>query len=386
VIALAEDGHKVVACAWRVLDGGEWAGGEPTHGYRFAGLLAFEDPVREGVADAIAACRDAGIHIVMVTGDHPVTARAVAREIGLGDPTAVIVSASDMETRLESGAGDPLRDVDVVARAVPSQKLMLVRALQDSGEIVAVTGDGVNDVPALQAADIGIAMGERGTRSAREVAAIVLLDDNFRTIVGAISEGRQLFRNLQLSFAYLLMVHIPLVTTAALIPLAGYPMLYLPIHIVWLELVIHPTALLVFQDLPPLERLAPIARGRGRARFFGWRDVVVIGAVGMLITALITLGFGYSVAGPDGVEHARALAVAGLTFASAALTAALSRLRTWVARSISGGTVALSILLIQTPPLARLLHMQPLHSDDWGLVVAASALPALLPLLFAPRG
>jgi Ca2+-transporting ATPase len=384
VIALAADGHKVVACAWRVLDGGEWAGGEPTHGYRFAGLLAFEDPVRPGVADAIATCRDAGIRIVMVTGDHPVTARAVAREIGLGEPTALIVSADEIETRLGRGAGDALRDVDVVARAVPSQKLMLVRALQDSGEIVAVTGDGVNDVPALQAADIGIAMGERGTRSAREVAAIVLLDDNFRTIVGAISEGRQLFRNLQLSFAYLLMVHIPLVITAALIPLAGYPMLYLPIHIVWLELVIHPTALLVFQDLPPPERLAPAGRG-GRARFFARREVAIIGAVGALITALVTLGFGYGVEDPGGVAHARALAVAGLTFASAALTAALSRLRTWAARSIAGGTVALSILLVQTPPLARLLHMQPLHWDDWGLVVAASALPALLPLLFPPR-
>src|SRR5947199_315316 len=141
-----------------------------------------------------------------------------------------------------------LRVVDVVARAAPAQKLSLVRALQATGAVVAVTGDGVNDVPALQAADIGIAMGERGTRSAREVAAIVLLDDNFRTIVRAIGEGRQLFLNLQLSFLYLLMIHIPLVITAAFVPFAGYPLLYLPIHIVWLELLIHPTALLVFQE------------------------------------------------------------------------------------------------------------------------------------------
>jgi Ca2+-transporting ATPase len=384
VIDLADDGHKVVASAWRVLDRSGWAGGEPTHGYRFAGLLALEDPVREGVAQAITTCREAGIHIVMVTGDHPVTARAVAREIGLGQEAAVIVSADEMQTRLERGEGASLRDVDVIARAVPSQKLALVRALQEGGEIVAVTGDGVNDVPALQAADVGIAMGERGTRSAREVAAIVLLDDNFRTIVRAISEGRQLFHNLQLSFAYLLMVHFPLVITAALIPLAGYPMLYLPIHIVWLELVIHPTALLVFQELPPTERLQRVGR-RTRARFFERRDWVMIAAVGTLITAFIVAGYSYGVSERGSVEHARAMAIAGLTFASAALTAALTRLRTWIARSISGGTVALTVLLVQTPVLAGLLHMQPLHWDDWGRVLAASVLPALLPLLFPPR-
>jgi len=384
IIALAEEGHKVVGCAWRMLDHSRCAGLEPTHGYRFAGLLAFEDPVRAGVADAIAKCREAGIHIVMVTGDHPVTARAVAREIGLGDATPVIISADEMEARVSSGEGGSLRNIDVIARAVPSQKLALVRTLQESGEIVAVTGDGVNDVPALQAADVGIAMGERGTRSAREVAAIVLLDDNFRTIVGAIAEGRQLFRNLQLSFAYLLMVHFPLVVTAALIPLAGYPMLYLPIHIVWLELVIHPTALLVFQDLPASQRQARSGR-RMRARFFAPRDWVVIAAASTLITVLIIAGYGYGVGERGSVEHARAMAIAGLTFASAALTAALSQLRTWVARTVTASTVMLSILLVQTPVLSRLLHMQPLHWDDWGRVLAASILPALLPLMFPPR-
>jgi len=382
VADLAAEGHKIIACAWRRLDRDGWTGTEPEHGYRLAGLLAFEDPVREGVAHAIDACRRAGIHTIMVTGDHPITARVVAREIGLGDDAPVVISAEEMEQRLASGAGRSLRQVDVIARAVPSQKLALVRALQESGEIVAVTGDGVNDVPALQAADIGIAMGERGTRSAREVAAIVLLDDNFRTIVGAIGEGRQLFRNLQLSFQYLLMIHIPLVITAALIPMAGYPVLYLPIHIVWYEMIVHPTMLLVFQNLPLTDGLAR-SRPRRSASFFRRRDWVLIAIVGGLITLLVVAGYVRSLGAGRNVEHARAMALAALTVSSAILTAYLSRLRTGMSRLIAGCTIASSLLLIQVAPLAKLLHLQPLHWDDWATAGAGSIAAVMAPLLLS---
>ncbi len=386
---LATEGHKVIACAWRPLDGAIWTAGAPdelTHGFRFAGLLAFEDPVREHVARAVELCREAQIHTIMVTGDHPLTARAVAREIGLGGPEPVVVAGDEIEARVARGEGATLRHVDVIARAAPAQKLALVRALQDGGEIVAVTGDGVNDVPALQAADVGIAMGERGTRSAREVAAIVLLDDNFSTIVRAIGEGRQLFRNLQLSFLYLLMVHIPLVITAAFVPLAGYPLLYLPVHIVWLEMVIHPTALLVFQELPAGERLQPVATSRP-ARFFSARDWVAIAVVGGLITAFVVAGYLASLGEGGRLEHGRAMALAVLTLASAALTGVLSGLRTWTSRIVVAGTIALSLALIQTPVLARLLHLEPLHFVDWILAIVAATLacPPLV-VVFRERG
>ncbi|HSE93928.1 MAG TPA: cation-transporting P-type ATPase, partial [Methylomirabilota bacterium] len=196
VAALAASGHKVIACAWRPHSGPPPA--EPEDDYQLAGLLAFEDPVRKGVAAAVAECREAEIHTMMVTGDHPLTAGAVARELGLGGGAPVVVSGGEIDALTAGGETAALRRIDVVARAVPAQKLALVRALQAAGEVVAVTGDGVNDVPALQAADVGIAMGERGTRPAREVAAIVLLDDDFGTIVRAIAEGRQLFRNLKM--------------------------------------------------------------------------------------------------------------------------------------------------------------------------------------------
>lgn len=377
VIEYAADGHKVIGCAWRPLD--EWAGGEPDRGYRFAGFLACEDPVREGVTDAIAQCHAGGIHVIMVTGDHPVTARAVAREIGLGAEPRVICG-DDLEAHIRRHESGRALEIDVIARAVPAQKLELVRALQAAGEIVAVTGDGVNDVPALQAADIGIAMGERGTRSAREAAAIVLLNDNFRTIVRAIAEGRQLFRNLQLSFHYLLMIHLPLVVTAALIPLAGYPLLYLPIHIVWLELIIHPTAMLGFQEGPDRSGLARRREPRA-VRFFQRREWAVIAFVGTLLTAIVVGGYARSLGGGRNVEHARAMAMVTLTLASAMLGATMNRLRTPAARFIAAGTVGLSLLLVQTPSLASLLHMQPLHLDDWLAALAGVLLTAGIPML-----
>ncbi|MEX2631905.1 MAG: cation-transporting P-type ATPase [Tistlia sp.] len=376
VIAFATSGHKVIACASQPLDPAASGALEPERGFRLAGLLAFGDPLREGVREAVLACRQAGIRVIMVTGDHPATAGAIAREAGLGGDRPRVVTADALE---ESGAAEEqgLTGADVVARASPRQKLALVRALQAAGEIVAVTGDGVNDVPALQAADIGVAMGERGTQSAREVAAIVLLDDNFRTIVRAIAEGRQLFRNLQLSFAYLLLVHIPLVISAALVPLLGHPLLYLPIHIVWLELIIHPTAMLVFQQLPSGERLLPTGRRR-RPRFFGGATWLALGIGGLAIALVVSLGFERAL-GSD-VEHARALALGALVAASAAFTAVLSGLRSWMARGVVAASLASLVLLVQVPALADLVHLRPLHAADWGLVGAAGALAGLVAL------
>jgi Ca2+-transporting ATPase len=371
---LATGGHKVIACAERLLAPDVWSGGEPEGGYTLLGILAFEDPIREGAASAVASARTAGIHVIMVTGDHPATARAVAGELGLGGNAPRIVEGNDLDALLENSRAQELNEIDVIARAAPAQKLGLVRALQRSGEIVAVTGDGVNDVPALQGADVGIAMGERGTRSAREVAAIVLLDDNFRTIVRAIAEGRQLFRNLRLSFAYLLMVHIPLVLTAALIPFAGFPLLYLPAHIVWLELIIHPTAIFAFQQAVSTDTLTA-ADHPTKARFFDRRDWLLIGGVGTLLTAALSAGYLWSSGPAETVEHARAMAIAVLVIGSAAVTLGLSRLRGVAASSVAAASALSAVVLIQVPQTARLLHLEPLHTDDW-LAVGVSGVAA----------
>lgn len=369
----AAGGHKVIAVASRRLDADARLDREPGQGFVFAGLLAFEDPLRAGVREALAECRAAGIRVVMVTGDHPLTARAIAAELGLGDGAPRVLVA-------EPGCAWE-GDVDVVARAVPAQKLELVRALQADGETVAVTGDGVNDVPALQAADVGIAMGERGTQSARETAAIVLLDDDFATLVRAIGEGRQLFRNLQLSFAYLLLVHIPLVASATLVPLTGAPLLYLPIHVVWLELLIHPTALLVFQELAPDGRLTPLGRG-GPARFFSpraWRAILLGGAaISLVVLAAWWQALGEGVADGARVSHARSMAIAVLVVASLTVTASLSRLRSAMARVVCLLGLASLLLFVQLPALAARLHLQPLHLADWAIAAGAGLLAGLI--------
>jgi Ca2+-transporting ATPase len=212
------------------------------------------------------------------------------------------------------------------------------------------------------------------------VASIVLLDDNFRTIVQAIAEGRQLFRNLQLSFQYILMIHIPLVITAALMPLAGYPLLYLPTHIVWLEMLIHPTALLVFQGLPSPDGFGAVDRRRA-VQFFSRLEWSLIGAVGVLMTSLVTAGYLRSFQTGD-VDHGRAMALGVLTLSSATLTAALSRFRTTASWVIVAATIGLSLVLTQVPSLASALHLEPLHTDDWAIAGIGSLLVGAFPLLF----
>jgi Ca2+-transporting ATPase len=373
---LAREGHKLIACASLLLPETAWTGEEPDEGYRLVGLLAFEDPVRPEVPAAVEACKRAGIHVLMVTGDHPETAGAIAREIGLGGPAPRVYSGEDPS--FASKTGEFFRSIDVVARALPAQKLAIVQALKAHGELVAVTGDGINDVPALQAADIGIAMGARGTRSAREVAAIVLSDDNFASVVAAVAEGRQLLDNLSRSFQYLLMVHIPFVSTAALLPLWGYPLLYLPIHIVWLELVIHPTALLAFQDVAT-SSLSPRRETTGAALLSPAQWKVTV-AVGLLTTLAVGGLYVLEATGAAGGDRARTLAVMLLLLASAVAAAALNGLRTAGARLVLAGTLASGVVLTELPLFARTLHLTPLGLKEWLLLAAAAALVVFLPV------
>jgi P-type Ca2+ transporter type 2C len=213
--------------------------------YRFLGLVGLADPLRASVPAAVAQCKSAGIRVIMITGDYPATALAIAQDAGIGGDTVIDGTALAAMSDVDLIAA--VQSATVFARILPEQKLRIVKALQAGGAIVAMTGDGVNDAPSLKAADIGVAMGGRGTDVAREAASIVLLDDDFGSIVATVRLGRRIYDNLRKAMSFILAVHVP-IAGLALIPLAmGMPLLFGPVHIAFLEMVIDPVCSLVFE-------------------------------------------------------------------------------------------------------------------------------------------
>ena len=215
----------------------------------FKALVGLQDPPKEGVEEAIKLCKKAGIRVVMITGDYSKTAMAIGEEIGLKFTDKVIVG-NEIDSLSENELCEVVKSCDVFSRVIPEQKMKIVKALKKNGEIVAMTGDGVNDAPALKSADIGIAMGQRGTEVAKEAADMILMDDNFTTIVKSVKDGRRVYDNIRKAMVYILIIHIPIAAMAMFAPLFNLPPLLLPMHIMLLELIIDPTCSIVFEGEP----------------------------------------------------------------------------------------------------------------------------------------
>ena len=251
VDSMAAKGLRVLGVAQARFTGEDWPALAHDFEFEFVGLLGLADPLRTGIPEAVQQCQSAGIRVVMITGDYPATARAIARAAHI-DVTEVgqVLTGTDLAELSDAQLQQRMRTVRVCARISPQQKLRIVQALKANGEIVAMTGDGVNDAPALKAAHVGVAMGGRGTDVAREAASLVLLDDNFASIVGAVRLGRRIFDNLRKSMSYILAVHVPIAGAALLPVLLGWPTLMYPLHIAFLELVIDPACSMVFENEP----------------------------------------------------------------------------------------------------------------------------------------
>ena len=275
-------GLRVLAVAEGACDPVPADGGLPPNAaLRAQGLLGFMDPLREEVPAAVEQCRQAGVRVIMITGDSAVTARAIAERAGLlpaeGGP---VLTGAQLAALTDLQLQQALREVRVFARVDPAQKLRIVQALQQLGEVVAMTGDGVNDAPALRAADIGVAMGQRGTDVAREAAALVLLDDNFASLVQAVRGGRRIFINLRKALGYLFAVHVPIVGVSLMPVVLGGPVLLLPLHVVLLELIIDPACSLVFEAEPEPDDCMRVPPRPAQSRLFSVADAARALAVG----------------------------------------------------------------------------------------------------------
>jgi Ca2+-transporting ATPase len=384
VAAFAGKGFRVLACAR-----GAWPSGQPLpdhrHDFQFEllGLLAFTDPVRPEVPSAIRECQAAGVRVVMITGDHRRTAEHIAGQIGL-DCSRTVMTGGDMAGLSDDELRDRMASTSIFVRVTPDQKLRIVRALHSLGEIVAMTGDGVNDAPALKAADIGVAMGGRGTDVAREAAPLIVLDDNFASIVRGIRGGRRIYDNLAKSMAFLLAVHVPIAGLTLLPAVLGWPLILLPAHIVLLEFVIDPTCSLVFDrepeepdimQRPPREPSTPLFT----ASFVNL--AVIQGAVVFALTLAVYL---MAVASGLGISEARTctfttliIGIIGLILTNRSLTEPIARsfsrrnpLLWWL---LAAAPVALLVLLRQ-PGARGLFHF----SEVSGTLLALSAAAGLL--------
>ena len=349
--------------------------------FQFIGLIALEDPIRPTVPDAIRMCYSAGIKVVMITGDYPITAQTIARQIGLKNPDKVI-TGKELEQMDALTLSKRIKDVNVFARVVPEQKLILVNALKAAGQIVAMTGDGVNDAPALKSAHIGIAMGERGTDVAREASDLVLLNDDFSSIVAAVRMGRKIFDNLKKAMAYIVSVHIPIAGMSLLPVFLGWKeMILLPIHIVFLELIIDPACSVVFEAEAEESGIMQRKPRDPGERLFGKRTLAISAAQGIVALIVVALVYKAALYLGHALDEARAIAFVTLIISNLCL---ILTNRSW-SRSIFasfkspnpalawvlGGALIFLGLVIFVPFLQGIFHFAPMHAIDFCLALIA---------------
>jgi Ca2+-transporting ATPase len=373
IIAMAANGLRVLGVA-AVTHEGEWHAQITDYKYQLLGLIGLADPPRETVPAAVKECYHAGIRIIMITGDYPGTALAIAKQIGLKNPEEII-TGPELSKMSEQELAQRIDKVTVFARVVPEQKLLIVNALKARGEVVAMTGDGVNDAPALKSANIGIAMGERGTDVARESASLVLVDDDFSSIVSAVRMGRRIYDNLKKASAYIFSIHVP-IAGMSLIPLlySDLPLILYPIHVVFLELIIDPACSVVFEMEPEEKHVMDKPPRSLKTSIFSLKMVGVSILQGLSVLLIVGLVYWYGVMRDISDEQVRALAFCTLVFSNIGLIVSN---RSWSESIFTilkrpnpamlwlvGGVIALTFTITSVPFLNNLFKFAPLHKHD----------------------
>lgn len=388
VNTMAEDGLRVLGVAKSYFHKkNDLPDGQHDFTFEFIGLIGLEDPVRPAVHEAVKMCYEAGIQVVMITGDYPKTAQNIAKQIGLKNPENVITGTELEKMELER-LQEKIKTVSIFARVVPEQKLLLINAFKANGQIVAMTGDGVNDAPSLKSANIGIAMGERGTDVAREASDMVLLDDDFSSIVSAIRAGRKVFDNLKKAMTYIVSVHIPIAGLALIPALLGWQnLILLPVHIVFLELVIDPSCSIVFEAEKEETDLMKRKPRDPKEPLFGKKSLFISVAQGLTSLIIVLAMFFTSRAIGHSWEEARTLTFMTLIISNLCLI--LTNLN-WSKTIISSfknpnkslvfvilGALAFLGLVIYIPALRGAFHFAPVHLIDFALAVFGGILSIL---------
>lgn len=365
---MAEKGYRVIAVAQSSWNKTPLPNTQQDFEFNFLGLIGFEDPIRPEVPQAIKECNEAGIKVIMITGDFPRTAASIAAQIGLQSADHVI-TGDELKQMDDVQLQDKIKTVSIFARIIPEQKLRIIKALKANGEIVAMTGDGVNDAPALKAADISVAMGVKGTDVAREASSLVLLDDNFASIVSAIRSGRRIFDNLQKAMSYILAIHIPIIGLA-LLPafFTSLPLLLMPLHIVFMELIIDPVCSVAFES--EQEELGIMQRPPRNPNelFFGWRKMVFSLIQGLLLLTMVVVVYFLSIHEGHNEYEVRAITFSALIIGNVFLIlTSLSKTRNvftifrsknFAVITIIGIALTLLLLIISVPILQDIFSFQ----------------------------
>ncbi|AMN38511.1 cation-translocating P-type ATPase [Rhodoplanes sp. Z2-YC6860] len=379
--AMAADGLRVLGVAKGKHTGDTFPQSQADFSFRFAGLVGLADPLRKSVPDAVRECRTAGIRVIMITGDYPTTARAIAKQAGLD--ASEVLTGDAIQPLGQAELAHRAKTISVFARIMPEQKLRIVQALKADGEIVAMTGDGVNDAPSLKAAHIGVAMGGRGTDVAREASSIVLLDDDFGSIVAAVRLGRRIYDNLRKAMGFIFAVHVP-IAGLALLPLAfGLPIILNPIHIAFLEMVIDPVCSLVFEAETDEKDVMSRPPRPSDETLFSWPLVGWSVLQGVLAFALVAAVFIFGLKRGMPEDELRALVFFSLVTSifslilinrsfGASLAAAFKRPNPALAWILLG-VVAILAVSLSWPSASALFRFGPLHLDDLALTLIAGA-------------
>jgi P-type Ca2+ transporter type 2C len=377
---LADEGLRILAVARAEIRTDELPDDPHAIQFRLLGLVGLADPIRPEVPAAIQECRTAGVRVVMITGDFAGTARSIARQAGLLENERVL-TGPELEGMQDAELQSAVRMVNIFARVVPEQKLRLVEALKANGEVVAMTGDGVNDAPALKSAHIGIAMGGRGTDVAREAAQLVLLDDTFSSIVAAIRLGRRIFDNLKKAMSYVLAIHVPIAGLALIPVVFKWPLVLLPVHVVFLELIIDPACSIAFEAEPEEANVMQRPPRNPQEPLFDHRTLFLslLQGASVLLIALAVFVIAHLRGEPE--TNTRALTFTTLLIANLALILAnrsWTRVIVATLRSpnpalwwVIGGAIAVLAIVLYVPFARDLFRFSQLHKVD--LVICSVA-------------